>query len=82
MYTNVSTIKDGTILVSKPLKFFVETLQKMNTFYRPHRSHLINLSYIKEYVKKDGGYIVMENDKTVSISKDKKEEFLAIVQNI
>ncbi|WP_397363605.1 LytR/AlgR family response regulator transcription factor [Olleya sp. R77988] len=82
MYTNVSTIKDGTILVSKPLKFFVEILQKINTFYRPHRSHLINLSYIKEYIKKDGGYIVMENDKTVSISNDKKDEFLTIVQNI
>ena len=82
MYTNVSTINDGTILVSKPLKFFVETLSKIKTFYRPHRSHLINLTYIKAYVKKDGGYIVMENDQTVSISNDKKEEFLTIVQNI
>ena len=53
MYTNVSTVKEGTILVSKPLKFFVEILQKMKTFYRPHRSHLINLSYIKEYIKKE-----------------------------
>ncbi|WP_299099153.1 LytTR family DNA-binding domain-containing protein [uncultured Winogradskyella sp.] len=82
MYTNVSTTNDGTILVSKPLKFFVETLNKIKTFYRPHRSHLINLSYIKAYVKKDGGYIVMENDQAVSISNDKKEEFLTIVQNI
>ncbi|WP_040282270.1 LytR/AlgR family response regulator transcription factor [Psychroserpens damuponensis] len=82
MYTNVSTINDGTILVSKPLKFFVESLQKITSFYRPHRSHLINLKYIKEYIKKDGGYIIMENDNTVSISNDKKEEFLTIVQNI
>lgn len=82
MYTNVSTVTHGSILVSKPLKFFVDILQDIKTFYRPHRSHLINLSYIKEYIKKDGGYIVMKNDKTVSISNDKKEEFLTIVQNI
>ncbi|WP_452232471.1 LytR/AlgR family response regulator transcription factor [Lacinutrix sp. MEBiC02595] len=82
MYTNVSTVTHGSILVSKPLKFFVDILQELKTFYRPHRSHLINLSYIKEYIKKDGGYIVMENDKTVSISNDKKEEFLTIVQSI
>jgi two-component system LytT family response regulator len=82
MYTKVSTLNDGTILVSKPLKFFVETLQKIKVFYRPHRSYLINLTHIKEYVKKDGGYILMGNNKTVSISKDKKEEFLMIVQNI
>ena len=82
MYTKVSTINNGVILVSKPLKFFVDILQDIQTFYRPHRSHLINLSFIKEYIKKDGGYIIMDNDKTVSISKDKKEEFLTIVQNI
>ncbi|MCH7525474.1 MAG: response regulator transcription factor [Bacteroidetes bacterium] len=82
MYTNVSLHNEKTILVSKPLKFFADTLQKINTFYRPHRSYLINLKYIQEYIKKDGGYIVMENNKTVSISKDKKQEFLSIIQNI
>ena len=82
MYTKVTTVNKGDILVSKPLKFFVETLNKVKTFYRPHRSFLINLTYIKAYIKKDGGYILMENDKTVSISNDKKEDFLAIVQNI
>lgn len=82
MYTNVSTENNGVILVSKPLKFFVGLLQKIKTFYRPHRSHLINLAHIKEYIKKDGGYILMENDKVISISNDKKEEFLTIVQNI
>ncbi|CAL2088929.1 LytR/AlgR family response regulator transcription factor [Tenacibaculum sp. 190524A05c] len=81
MYTKVSTVSEE-VLVSKPLKFFVSTLQKINTFYRPHRSYLVNLKYLREYVKKDGGYIVMENNKSVSISKDKKEEFLTIVQNI
>ena len=82
MYTNVTTQSEGDILVSKPLKFFVDLLQNIKMFYRPHRSFLINLAFIKEYIKKDGGYIVMENDKTVSISNDKKEEFLSIVQNI
>ncbi|MGH1384064.1 LytR/AlgR family response regulator transcription factor [Kordia sp.] len=82
MYTKITTINDSEILVSKPLKHFVSLLEKISTFYKPHRSYLINLKYIKEYIKKDGGYIIMDNNETVSISKDKKEEFLAIVQNI
>ncbi|MFP4845255.1 LytR/AlgR family response regulator transcription factor [Winogradskyella sp. PE311] len=82
MYTNVSTLTNGTILVSKPLKFFVEALRNIKTFYRPHRSHLINLTYIEEYIRKDGGYILMENGKTISISNEKKDEFLQIVKNI
>lgn len=81
MYTRVSTT-EGNIFVSKPLKFFVEALFNIKVFYKPHRSYLVNLTYLREYVKKDGGYIVMENNKSVSISKDKKEEFLAIVQYI
>ncbi|WP_418512266.1 LytR/AlgR family response regulator transcription factor [Corallibacter sp.] len=82
MYTRVSVLNSAEIIISKPLKHFVELLEPISTFYRPHRSYLINLIYIKEYSKKDGGYIVMDTNETVSISKDKKEEFLTIVQNI
>ncbi|WP_299889088.1 LytTR family DNA-binding domain-containing protein [uncultured Lacinutrix sp.] len=82
MYTNISLQDNREILISKPLKHFVKLLESKTTFYKPHRSYLINLKYIQEYSKKDGGYIVMDNSETVSISKDKKEEFLTIVQNI
>jgi two-component system LytT family response regulator len=83
MYTKISTTDDvNVILVSKPLKHFVELLNFQTIFYKPHRSFLINLNYVKAYIKKDGGYIVMENDKTVSISKDKKEEFLSKISEL
>lgn len=82
MYTKISTLNSNDLLISKPLKYFVGLLNKQTIFYKPHRSYLINLSFIKEYIKKDGGYIIMDNNKSVSISKDKKEEFLTIVQNI
>jgi two-component system LytT family response regulator len=80
MYTNVFTKSEGKILVSKPMKFFTELLQNVNTFYRPHRSYLINLTHIKQYVNQDGGYIVMDNQKSVAISREKKEEFLEVMQ--
>lgn len=82
MYTKVTSIKENEILVCKPLRHFVEALEGHSNFYKPHRSYLINLKYIKEYIKKDGGYIIMDNEKLVSIANDKKEEFLTIVQNI
>lgn len=82
MYTKITTVEDDCLLISKPLKHFVELLQNISIFYRPHRSNLINLKHIKKYVKSDGGYIVMDNDKAVSISKEKREEFLQIVSSI
>jgi len=82
MYTRVALEQSPEILISKPLKHFVNLLDHIPIFYKPHRSYLINLTYIKEYIKKEGGYIVMENDETVSISNDKKEEFLMLVKSI
>ncbi len=81
MYTKVFTLNDGDILVSKPMKFFIDILENVTEFYRPHRSFLINLKHIKQYVNQDGGYIVMDNQKTVGISKDKKEEFFELLQS-
>lgn len=81
MYTKVFTKNDGEILVSKPMKFFMDVLKDSNEFYRPHRSFLINLKHIKQYVNQDGGYIVMDNKKTVGISRDKKDEFFELLQS-
>lgn len=82
MYTKISITNKEEILISKPLKYFVELLNKQTIFYKPHRSYLVNLSFIKKFIKKDGGYILMDNDKTVSISKEKRDEFLAIVSSM
>lgn len=52
MYTKVKRSDSEVMLVSKPLKFFQHLLDAGQTFYRPHRSHIINLTYLKQYVKK------------------------------
>lgn len=83
MYTKISTsTSEKSLLVSKPLKHFAELLVTESLFYKPHRSFLINLNYVKEYIKRDGGHIVMDNDSIVAISKDKKEDFLDRISNL
>ena len=81
MYTKIFTQNDGDVLISKPMKFFIDILKDSNEFYRPHRSFLINLKHIKQYVNQDGGYIVMDNQQTVGISRDKKDEFFEVLQS-
>lgn len=82
MYTNVYEENSEAILVSKPLRFFIDRLENMIVFYRPHRSYIVNLKFIKEYIKRDGGYIVMENGKMISVPKEKRDEFLELIQSI
>ncbi len=42
------------LLVSKTLKENEELLSQYN-FIRPHKSHLINIKYIKSYIRQEGG---------------------------
>ncbi len=64
------------ILVSRHLKEFQDLLNDRN-FFRPHNSHLINLDYVKKYVRHDGGYIEMLDGSQVPISRNRKDLFLA-----
>lgn len=82
MYTNIDLRGGDTFVVSKPLKHFADLLKDHPIFYRPHRSFFINLKFMQEYIKRDGGYIVMENGKRVAISKDRREEFLGLLQRL
>jgi len=54
----------------------------MPIFYKPHRSYLINLKHIRELSKKDGHHLVMTNNKTIPISKDKRDEFMLVLSEV
>jgi two-component system, LytTR family, response regulator len=65
--------KDGkTLLISKTLKENEELLGD-KYFIRPHKSHLVNIKYIKGFLKNDGGYIVMSDGTKVPVSRRKRE---------
>jgi len=74
-YTTFFTLDKRTIIVSKTLKECERMLTDFN-FYRVHNSHLINLDYITEYVKGEGGLVKMTDGSHVDVSRRRKEEFL------
>ncbi|MDP4283699.1 MAG: LytTR family DNA-binding domain-containing protein [Bacteroidota bacterium] len=67
-----------SIVVTKLLKDFEEILVPYR-FYRIHNSHLINLSYIKRYIRGDGGQVLLQNNDIIDVSRRKKEEFLRLI---
>ncbi len=62
------------VIVSKTLKEFEELLTEYG-FCRVHHSHLINLKFIKKYIKGEGGLVVMADGTQVEVSRRKKEFF-------
>ena len=80
-YTKFFIKNKKPILISKTLKEYDELLSE-NGFERIHQSHLINLSYLKSYIKKDGGYVVMSDNSHLPISQRKKERLQEILKTL
>ena len=80
-YSNIYLQDGREILVSKNLGEFQELLLE-RSFFRAHNSHLINLVYVKKYIRSDGSYILMNDNTTVPISKSKKELFLKKMEQL
>lgn len=75
-YTQIFSSDGKKYIVSRTLKEYEDLLTEHN-FFRIHNSHLINLNSIKKYVRGEGGYVIMNNDVSLDVSKRKKEAFLA-----
>ncbi|NVK09311.1 MAG: response regulator transcription factor [Tenacibaculum sp.] len=75
-------MNDGQkILVGKTLKHFADMLKEYD-FLRVHQSHLINIQFIKEFIKSDGGYLVLKNKTTVPVSVRKKNEVISVLEKM
>jgi two-component system LytT family response regulator len=76
-YTAVILEGGKKILVSKVLKEIDETLSGPD-FFRVHNSYLININRIKKLVRGDGGYIIMDDGANISISRNRRQEFMEL----
>jgi two-component system LytT family response regulator len=78
-YTIFRLSNNKSIMISKPL-FDYDRLLADTIFLRIHKSFLINLLHIKEYVRGEGGTVVMSNGMEIEVSRRKKELFLTKVK--
>ncbi len=74
-YTIVHLLNGKKIITSKLLKL-IEELLPTQTFYRIHKSYIVNLNLIKQYIKIDGNQVVLENDIRLDVSERNKKDFL------
>ena len=77
MYTIVVLLGGEKLMVSKPMGQLEEILDGQG-FFRVHNSHLVNVQHIKQFVRSEGGYLIMEDGTTVSVARNRKDEFLEL----
>ena len=78
-YTKFYIKNNKPILISKTLKEYEELLAE-HGFERIHQSHLVNIAYLKSYIKKDGGYVVMADNCNLPISQRKKDRLQELLK--
>ena len=80
-YTQISLANGSKLMVSRLLKEFEDLLTDLN-FFRVHHSYLINLSHVVNYVKGNGGHVIMSDGESVEVSRRKKTELLGRLTRI
>jgi two-component system LytT family response regulator len=73
-YSTLYLINNKKIVLTKKLKEVCEILPR-DYFFRIHNSYIVNLNKIKEFIKTDG-YVVLENNKRIPVSRQRKSDFL------
>ena len=65
------------IIVSSPMKDFEDILSEQG-FFRLHKSHLVNLTFVDSYVKTEGGYVVLTDGTVLPVAMRKKNQLMEL----
>ncbi len=79
-YTKIYFKDQSKLIVAKTLKEYERTLDQ-KIFIRVHQSHIINIDYVKSFIKSEGGYILMTNNDQIPISVRRRSQVLQILEN-
>ncbi|TDX01196.1 LytR/AlgR family response regulator transcription factor [Dinghuibacter silviterrae] len=80
-YTVFHLTGGQTLTTSKSIIDY-ELLLDHSNFCRVHKSFLVNLQHVREYIRGEGGSVVLSNGKTVEVSRRKKEAFIGRMKEL
>lgn len=80
-YTKFVITGGEYILVSKTLKEYADMLTG-HGFIRAHQSHLVNMSYIKSWLREDGGSLLLIDNTKIPVSKLNREKVKAALSGV
>ena len=80
-YTTFYFSDQAPIVVSRPLKEYDDLLSPYN-FLRVHQSHLINVKYIQQFNKREGGSITLKDGSEVPVSSRRRDSVFEALSKI
>ncbi|MGB0521995.1 MAG: LytR/AlgR family response regulator transcription factor [Flammeovirgaceae bacterium] len=74
-YTKLFLKNNKMIYTTRKIKEYEKSFE-CHRFFRVHHSHLINEAYVQQYLRGEGGSVVMNDGSEIPISRRRKEAFL------
>jgi two-component system, LytTR family, response regulator len=81
-YTKFYLTNNRNIVLSKNLMEFEKLLARFNCFIRIHKSHLVNINFLDQFVKTDGGYVLLTDNSRLPVASRKKETLFKELQRL
>ncbi len=76
-YTDIFFADSSKMTISRTLKNIEDTLNSTPHFFRCHKSYIVNMKYLTDYVKSDGGYLMIKGNHSIPLSPDKVQDLLS-----
>lgn len=74
-YCHIYIHNQSNLFLSKTLKQVSELINS-EKFVRVHHSHLVNMDYVKKYIRGKGGQVIMDDGTSIPVSRTRKDDFL------
>jgi two-component system LytT family response regulator len=75
-YTQITLMNNESIISSRNLKYFEQVISDNENFVRCHKSYMVNVHFITDYIKSKGGTFMVQGNHEVAVSPAKVEEIL------
>jgi two-component system LytT family response regulator len=75
-YTHLFLKNKSKVTACRSLKEIESQLQEFSFFIRVHHSYIINLNEVTRYIRGEGGYVVMSDGSSVTVSRSRKESLM------
>jgi two-component system, LytTR family, response regulator len=80
-YTKIFIQNGDMVLASKTLGHFDELFSEKPQFFRSHKQHIVNLTFIKEYVSGEMNEVVLKNGLRAKLARTRRDAFLELFRH-
>lgn len=80
-YTHIYLAEGQRITASRTIKHYEELYTPYN-FYRVHKRHVINLNYMKRFVKGESAHLIMNDGLKIEVSRRRRPAFMTELRRL